>query len=77
MTGKRYLPTINLWNAGIQTALAAGQLKLQCGQWVKCGSGKSSRFVAMAGNSIWAAHPEGKHGTGRSFRRLLNAHKGI
>jgi hypothetical protein len=75
--GRQYLPTINLWDAAIITALRNGQLKLQCGQWVKCGSKKPSRFVAMKTHSVWAAHPEGNLGTKKSFRRLLNVHKEI
>ena len=54
----KYLPTINLWESGIQEAILRGQLKLQCGQWVKCGGDKPSRFVKAMAHSIWAAHPQ-------------------
>ena len=74
----RYLPTINLWDPGVQTALLEGRLKLQCGQWVRCGQRRASRFVCLRPNRvIWAAHPEGKRGTGDSFRRLLTARGGV
>lgn len=55
----KYLPTINLWESGIQEAILCGQLKLQCGQWVKCGGGKPSRFVKAMKHSLWVAHPQG------------------
>ena len=55
----KYLPMINLWESGIQEAILCGQLKLQCGQWIKCGNAKPSRFVKAMKHSIWAAHPQG------------------
>jgi hypothetical protein len=55
----KYLPTLDLWNHSIQSAILNGQIKLQCGQWVKCGSGKPSRFVKSTGRSLWVAHPQG------------------
>ena len=69
----RFLPVIDLWNPGIHEAVFNGQLKLQCGQWVRCGSNQLSRFVRFTGGSIWAAHPEGERGTSRSFPRLCAA----
>ena len=66
----KYLPTIDLWNPAISSAIYNGQLKLQRGQWVTCGGAKPSRFVCMKGKSIWAAHPEGEAGTVNSFKRL-------
>ena len=56
----RYLETINLWAPGITEALRSGQLKLQRGQWVRCGSVHPSRFFGVSkGGSIWAAHWDG------------------
>jgi hypothetical protein len=55
----KYLPTLDLWNPSIQSAVLNGQIKLQCGQWVKCGGGKPSRFVKTTGRSLWVAHPQG------------------
>jgi len=66
----KYLPTINLWDNAVITALRNGQLRLQRGQWVSCGSDKPSRFVCMKGNSVWAAHPQGKQGTYKRFKQL-------
>ena len=43
----KYLPTLNLWDAGIHSALVNGQLKLQVGQWIQCGEGPKSRFVSV------------------------------
>jgi len=54
----KYLATIDLWASGIQEAIAEGRLKLQRGQWVKCGNSKPSRYVGLTrGKAIWAVHP--------------------
>ena len=52
----KFLPTINVWNTGITDAILSGQLKLQCGQWITCGSGTKSRFISCDGRSINAVH---------------------
>ena len=52
----KYLPTINLWDNKITEAIQSGRLKLQCGQWVQCGSGPKSRYVKWTGKSHWALH---------------------
>ena len=53
----KFLPTINVWNTGITTAIMSGQLKLQCGQWIQCGrGGVKSRFISCNGRSINAVH---------------------
>ena len=72
----KYLPTINLWDPAISAALRTGNLKLQKGQWCRCGeNSKISRYVCNRANgkSIWVAHNEGKTGTSKSFKRLCDA----
>jgi len=70
----KYLPTLDLWNHSIQSAILAGQIKLQCGQWVKCGEGKPSRFVKSTGRSLWVAHPQGTPAKTRErFMQLISA----
>ena len=57
-----YLKTLNIWDHTIHTALINGQLKLQCGQWVKCGTdGEKSRFISVDTKSkvINAVHANG------------------
>ena len=54
----RYLPTIDLWQSGITTALHTGALRLQRGQWIRCGQERPSRFVRANEASIWAIHPQ-------------------
>lgn len=68
----KYLPAINLWDRGIQTAIINGQLKLQRGQWVKCGGGKLSRFVGVKpSGSLWVAHWQGNgKDTAKRFKTL-------
>jgi hypothetical protein len=39
-------------------ALYSGALKLQRGQWVRCGQEKPSRFVRATPSSIRAVHPQ-------------------
>lgn len=66
----KYLPTLDLWNNATQQAVLTGQIKLQCGQWVKCGNSKPSRFVKTTGRSLWVAHPQGTPAATRE--RFLN-----
>ena len=69
----KYLPTINLWDPAIAAALLNNQLKLQPGQWVKCGGDKPSRFVRISkGRSIQAVHPYGEYGiSNERFKQAL------
>ena len=58
----RFQPTIDLWidNGINQNRIISGELKLQTGQWVRCGSDKLSRFVGVTSNgTIWCVHPTG------------------
>ena len=55
----RYLPTLNLWDNGIHTAIVTGQLKLISGQWIQCGAGKRSRFIGVCHGVINAVHWQG------------------
>jgi len=60
----KFLPAINLWDNATQQAVISGQIKLQVGQWVRCGSDKLSRFVCVSpGGSVWVVHPGGEKGT--------------
>jgi len=53
----KYLPTINVWDDGVATALRTGALKLQCGQWISTDGGRKARYVrTTAAGSIWALH---------------------
>ena len=57
----RYLPTLNIWKPSIQNAIKSGQVKLQRGQWLRCGSsGKRCRFVGFLNDrSLWVTHWQG------------------
>ena len=67
----KYLPTIDLWSTGIIDALHSGALRLQRGQWVRCGQQRPSRFVRATSGSIWAVHPQ--PGQARQFLAVCSA----
>lgn len=72
----RYLKTLDLWENSTQTAILSGQIRLQAGQWVKCGDEKLSRFVRSTGRSLWVAHPQGTPAKTRErFLQLLSISK--
>ena len=72
----KYLPAINLWDNATHQAVLSGQIKLQAGQWVRCGNGRLSRFVRTTGRSIWVAHWQGSaDATEKRFKALLKASK--
>jgi hypothetical protein len=54
----KYIKAVDLWDAQTQEAILVGKVKLQRGQWVKCGSSKLSRYVKTTGRSLWIAHPQ-------------------
>ena len=55
----RYTKTVDLWDHNTAHMVRTGQLKLQAGQWVKCGQEKPSRFVKIEDSGgIVAAHPQ-------------------
>lgn len=57
----KFLPAINVWAEGVLTALQNGQLRLQPGQWIKCGeNAQPSRFCGVTPTgTVVATHPEG------------------
>lgn len=74
----KFLPAINLWADGIIEALRSGQLKLNPGQWVRCGEkSKCSRFIGVtSGGTIWLEHPSsGEKVDFLSFRSKLDSFK--
>ena len=52
----RFKKAFNVWEPGVQDSIMNGTLKLQRGQWVRCGDSKPSRFVRVGGASIWLIH---------------------
>jgi hypothetical protein len=53
----KFTPILDLWDNGVQDALYSGALRLQRGQWVKCGqASRPSRFVRATKSSIWCVH---------------------
>ena len=70
-----YLPTLDLWDTATGNAVRSGQIKLQVGQWVRCGSDHLSRFVKVTDSgTIWAVHPRGAAGIEtRHFSDIVKA----
>jgi hypothetical protein len=69
----KYQATVDLYTQGTQERILSGSLKLQAGQWVRCGSDKLSRYVKISGNSLWVAHPQGNpKATRERFMSLLS-----
>lgn len=55
----KYLKTLQMWDTGLQDAIRNGQLKLQVGQWLLCGTGKKSRYIGHTKHTIDAVHWQG------------------
>jgi hypothetical protein len=55
----KYQKAIDLWNPEIQESILNGSIKIQRGQWVKCGGEKLSRYVKSTGRSLWVSHWQG------------------
>ena len=63
----RYIKTVDLWDHNTAHMVRTGQLRLQAGQWVRCGQEQPSRFVKIQDSGvIVAAHPQ----DGNTRRRL-------
>lgn len=53
----KYVKTIDLWQGQNEQLIRSGHLRLQPGQWVKCGpEGVKSRYVGVFGLSVRVAH---------------------
>lgn len=57
----KYLPTLDIHNRAIGSAIESGQIKLQIGQWLTCGvnNDHKCRFVGFCGACIWVTHWQG------------------
>ena len=52
-------------------AVLSGEIKLQRGQWVKCGNGLSRYVGINQGRTIWVAHSQGNSkDTAQRFKEL-------
>ena len=73
----KYLPTLNIWKPSIHNAIRNGQIKLQRGQWLRCGSsGKRCRFVGFLNDrSLWVTHWQGSStATNNHFLNCVDAY---
>ena len=57
----RYTKTLNLWAEGVQDGIANGTIKLQRGQWLRCGTNnRPCRLVeVMESGSLHLIHWQG------------------
>ena len=69
----KYITTLNVWDNSIKKAIETGQIKLQRGQWLCCGTeGKRCRYVGLtSGKSIWVTHWQGS--PEKTNAKFLNA----
>jgi len=69
----KYITTLNLWDSSIQEAIKCDQIKLQIGQWLRCGTeGKRCRYVSHTKNSINVVHWQGSsQSTNNLFKRRV------
>jgi len=75
----KYISTLDLWNSQIQEAIERGQIKLQRGQWLRCGpNNKRCRFVGVShSNSIWVTHWQGSGtATNQKFLDAVSCFRG-
>ena len=72
----KFQSPVDLWAPGVEEAVLNGTLRLQRGQWVRCGGAKLSRFVRSTGRSLWVAHWQGSGAATRErFMALVAASK--
>ncbi len=75
----KYMTTLNVWDQSIKKAIETGQLKLQRGQWLRCGTnGKRCRYIGLLKDkSIWVTHWQGSsEKTNAGFLNAVNAYNG-
>ena len=75
-TKMRFVGALDLWDLGTIQAIQNGQLRLQPGQWVRCGNERLSRLVRISeAGVVWAIHPkrQGKGRDGQQFREFMAA----
>ena len=66
----KFIPIINVWEAGVQNSIMDGVLRLQVGQWVRCGDSSPSRFVKATRGSLWVVH--GGESMSRRFAEMCS-----
>ena len=66
----KYVPTVNLWDPAFAILIRDGRLKLQVGQWIRCGNERRSRIVEISKHgTVWAIHPHDEKGA--QYKRWL------
>jgi hypothetical protein len=56
----KFQKSINIWADGVQDQIRTGKLKVQRGQWMRCGTqGKPCRFVSCNGRTFSIVHWQG------------------
>jgi len=70
----RYVKTLNIWNSVVLNNILSGAIKLQRGQWLRCGSkGKRCRYVGHSILTIDVVHWQGDGSTTyKKFMKRIN-----
>lgn len=71
----KFVRTLDLWNYETLAAVEKGTLKLQVGQWVRCGNERPSRLVRVSDwGTVHAIHPKTEKGRDSiQYRTWLDA----
>lgn len=68
-----FLPTVDMWKH--EEAIRSGEMVLTRGQWVQCGPGPKSRFVAVVGKTIRVAHGKDGNEVNQRYSAMVKALK--
>lgn len=72
----KYVKTIDLWQGSNEQMLRSGQLRLQSGQWVRCGNdGAKSRFVRAHKHHITVIHGSTTAEANAKYKLYIQIHK--
>ena len=73
----KYRKPLNLWATGVQEQILSGAIKIQTGQWLKCGNApdKLCRYVSHNGRTINVTHWQGSAAeTNQLFQKRIKSH---
>ena len=73
----KYTKVIDLWENDNADKLRTGEIRLQSGQWVKCGPGPLSVYHSVRGASIYCFHGETPTAAFNKYKQFVEHEKHI